>query len=214
MNNSKDIQIITSKSIIVKLEAYLLDHPPKFKYEIEIFYVIVNFILERKSILKNYDFVNIDKVMLSKLFTSLLDKYIKILRTAEILEVDYYEPKVKPYWYRVCEALTIDLELINISKDSSVYGPLIKYYTNRKHVIKSIDLDSHLQIMRKQFYKGLEVDFDGASKWINKNVLEDKRIYLMTSLLAITDKRMRYFKRNSTNNRLDTNLTNFKKEFL
>lgn len=57
-----------------------------------------------------------------------------------------------------------------------------------------------------------EYDIENALNWINTIDDENKRNSYLIAVNQIYDVRLRYFKRNKTNKRLDTNLTNIKKE--
>ena len=58
----------------------------------------------------------------------------------------------------------------------------------------------------------MDMDYQKANKWIESSANDDKKLNYFTSVNHIQDKRFRYFKRNKTNRRLDTNLTNFKSD--
>ncbi len=65
--------------------------------------------------------------------------------------------------------------------------------------------------MYDEFMK-VDLDYQKAEEWILSQPDEVKRNAYMIALYLLKDKRFRYFDRNKTNNRLDTNLTNLKKE--
>jgi hypothetical protein len=59
---------------------------------------------------------------------------------------------------------------------------------------------------------GMELDYQEANKWVENNANDVQKLCYLTAIKNIEDKRFRYFKRNNTNNRLDTNLTNLKSD--
>jgi hypothetical protein len=58
----------------------------------------------------------------------------------------------------------------------------------------------------------LQFDYDAAKIYISKIPDIKKRLAYLMQIEALADKRLRYFARNKTNNRLYTNVTNLKKE--
>ncbi len=63
--------------------------------------------------------------------------------------------------------------------------------------------------MHREFAK-LEIDYESALNWIKNNTDHSKHYHYVTALEQLHDKRFRYFNRNKTNNRIDTNVTNLK----
>ncbi len=61
-------------------------------------------------------------------------------------------------------------------------------------------------------FKRMELDYEVAKKWAEINANDSQKLCYLTSINHIEDKRFRYFKRNNTNQRLDTNLTNLKSD--
>jgi len=65
--------------------------------------------------------------------------------------------------------------------------------------------------MKDEFIK-MNMDYHKAIKWAENNANDAQMLSYLTSINNIEDKRFRYFKRNKTNGRLDTNLTNLKSD--
>jgi len=210
MKISKPIILCIPTKLKNDLHNYLNENKPKFKYEIIYFYYVIHFLTDRQLRNKNREFVAIDFKKLKDITISNIDKYVKILKKGEFINTDFYTSQVKAYWYKINEKYLSDVETIEIHPNSKLFENIVKYHRRqRTHYNR---MPKHLQIMKK-YFMNIDFDFDKAKKWIEKNAdKKNKQIYL-TSIQQIQDKRFRYFKRNKTNLRLDTNLTNLKSEF-
>ncbi len=136
--------------------------------------------------------------------------YIKKLRKCEIINCDgIFEKGKKKYHYQINPKLYLDCNFIDISIRSKLYDNIMKQVRcDRSHISL---LPPYQQQMFKKF---LEINFDykAAFDWILTVQDLNKQLSYTMAMNAIENKNLRYFKRNMTNNRLDTNLTNLKKE--
>lgn len=209
MKISKPIILYVPTRLKFDLHNYLKENKPKFKYDMIYFYYVIHFLSVKQLRNKNREFVAIDMQKLKDVTISNIDKYVKILKNGEFIKIDYYTPQVKAYWYKINEKYLLDTEQIEVKPNSKLFENIIKYQRRQKtHYSR---LPKHLILMKKFFMK-IDFDFDGAKKWINENADEKNKQIYFTSIQQIQDKRFRYFKRNKTNLRLDTNFTNLKKE--
>ena len=137
--------------------------------------------------------------------------YIKILRNGEfIIDDNSYQKGVKSLYFKINpELFSKDIKSIEILPNSRIFKRLKAKTHNRKAHANRMPL--HLKAMLSEFRK-LEMDYKGSYTWINKNATANKKTHYIQSIKNIEDKRLRYFKRNKTNKRLDTNLTNMKSE--
>ena len=179
---------------------------------IEYYVYIIHYILKKPANDKRYkDFVPIDKKKLNSLFNCLPDRYVKFLEKYELIESDKkYIPKKKALYYRINPKHKSNLVLFELQPDKILFKGIINSIKNQKSNFSK--LEPHLYKMANEL---MNVGFDikNALKWLNTIPNEDKKPYYSISINLFYDKRFRYFKRNITNNRLDTNLTNLKKEF-
>ncbi len=164
-----------------------------------------------KRIDEEFDgFAPINKEKLNSIFGCNSDSYIKKLLNGEIIERDFYKIGGKSYYYRINPNLINGRnDVFQIPDTSPLFNKIIKRQrVKRSH---SNRLDPHLKIMEKHLLS-LEYDAEGAYQWIEHNSEGTKKLSYQISVCQIADKRFRYFKRNRTNNRLDTNFTNLKSE--
>ena len=167
--------------------------------------------LYNKRIDEDYKgFTPINKEKLQSVMDCNVDNYIKLLLNDEIIERDFYKVGKKPYYYRVNPHL-INGSYTNIALTDSkkIYDNIIKHQRNKR--ANNNRLEPHLKEMQR-YWMQRQYDYKGALKWIESNTTGEKKASYLIAINQIQDKRFRHFKRNKTNNRLDTNLTNLKSE--
>ena len=143
--------------------------------------------------------------------TSNIGRYITFLKKGEFIISDKtYQPKVKSYHYQINEKFLGNITEIKLDVKSKLSTKIIKNQRlKRSHYNR---LEPHLKIMSKEFLK-MKFDYSKAKEWIENNPTdEQKKLSYLTSIDQIEDERFRYFKRNKTNKRLDTNITNLKSD--
>jgi len=179
---------------------------------IEFYVYIIHYILKKPANDKRYkDFIPIDKEKINSLFNCLSDRYVKFLEKYELIESDKkYIPKKKALYYRINPKHKSNLVLFELQPDKILFKGIINSIKNQKSNFSK--LEPHLYKMAKEFMN-IDYDLKNALNWLNTIPDEDKKPYYSISINLFYDKRFRYFKRNPTNNRLDSNLTNLKKEF-
>ncbi|WP_370477233.1 hypothetical protein [Tamlana flava] len=162
------------------------------------------------NIYKKEDFINLNRKYLRELTVSNIDSYIKILEKGEfIISNESYQNGVKSQGYKLNPMYVNGLVEFTIKPNSRLGKRIIKNLRKRKAHYNR--LEPHLKSMKDELMK-MEFDYEGAKKWIEGVPEPSKKLSYLTSINHIQDKRLRYFKRNKTNGRLDTNLTNLKSE--
>ncbi|MBK7183861.1 MAG: hypothetical protein IPH89_13520 [Bacteroidetes bacterium] len=216
MKASKPISLLLTNDLKARLDNYLKEQPTTFKCDKTYFYYIINHLLIQQNINKNrcngtedyYTQLNI-KSLQAKTINN-IGAYIKILKNGEFIKCNesYKVGKSLGQWYCInSNYLKGTIVSHEVPKDHPLFRRILKQYENKRS--HNNRLDNHLQIMCKAFMK-LELDYDKANSWIMQEPKEYKRMLYTSSISNLNDKRFRYFKRNRTNNRLDTNLTNLK----
>lgn len=203
-------------AFVQELNNYLNANQPCFKYEIIYFYYIAHHILvqqirdKKKHENEQNHLVRINRKLLKSITVSNINDYIKYLKNGEfIISDNHYIIGEKPMEYCINPVYLKGIEKIEIKPDCKLFAKIIKDQRRRNAHINR--LEPFLKSMRDEFMK-IELDYQDAEKWILSQPDEVKRTAYMTSLSLIKDKRFRYFNRNTTNNRLDTNLTNLKSD--
>jgi len=136
--------------------------------------------------------------------------YIKTLEKCELLECNnVYKIGVHKQMYRINPSIILDFNTVDVHSTDTLFKPLLKYYRNKKTHYNL--LEPYLAEMKNKLMN-IEFDYNAAFKWIDSVADDKKRISYYSAVLRLQDNRQRYFKRNKTNNRLDTNLTNLKKD--
>jgi hypothetical protein len=134
-----------------------------------------------------------------------------LLRKREIIVSDNsYKIGEKSLHYKINPELEITPGFVELLPDSNIYKKLKRNAHNKRaHVC---DLKPYLYAMYLKF-NSLVFDYDNAIKWVaqNKTLGLKNTISYSYSIEMFRNKDMRYFKRNKTNNRLDTNITNLPK---
>lgn len=210
MRVSKPIILHIPSKLIISLDGYLKKNPPEFKYDIVNFYYVIHYLIIGIIRNKKKLYINIDLKYLKSITVSNIDRYIKILKDNEfILSDNIYKAGEKSLGYKMNPLYVDGIKEIEIKPTSKLFQKIIK--SQRKKKANYNQLNPFLYEMKNHF---LNIDFDykGARKWIENNATAEQKPYYLTSLSQLQDKRFRYFKRNFTNKRLDTNLTNLKSE--
>ncbi|MDD4156435.1 MAG: hypothetical protein PHY08_07685 [Candidatus Cloacimonetes bacterium] len=135
---------------------------------------------------------------------------LKDLKDVNIIQNDgSYMPHLKSLHYRVNPKLLLASDFFVVTPQSYIYNQLNGLYT-KKNTNRDLK-KSYLKIMYSHFLK-LKFDCMSAIKFTNTaEITNDKRCAYLYSIELLKSKNTRYFKRNKTNTRLDTNLTNLYK---
>ena len=209
MQVSKPIILYLPELFVIKMEQYIATHPPSWKYSIEYFYYLAHHLTIKQIQQNKKEYLPLNTKYLKSITVWNIYQYIKYLVNGEILKRDNYTIGGKTYHYKLNPDYLKGFREYEIKPDTNLYSKLIhKKKLNRSHINR---LSPHLKEMYRLFKK-IELDYGKAKEWVKQQPDEAKKYYYHTSLQMLKDKRFRYFKRNSTNQRLDTNLTNLKSE--
>lgn len=189
---------------------YLKDEPPPFKYDVFDFYFIINYLVYKQVNLESgEEYFNINHSHLETVITSKTGKYIKYLRNGEFIRTDYYIKGEKRYHYKLNPKFDFDLNTVSIEPGTKFFNQIqSKHRKKRAHFNR---LEPHLMEMKDKLLD-LHFDYNAAKNYISENPDIKKRIAYFNQIELLADKRLRYFSRNKTNNRLYTPVTNLKKE--
>lgn len=208
MRVSKPIILYLPESLIKELEKHLKKKPPNFKYQMIYFFYVIHHLTVMQIQYKNKEYFSLNRAFLRSVTTSNIDRYIKILNDGEfIISDNIYTKGVKSFMYKLNPKFIKGLSKIEIDSGCNIGRRIIKrLYQRKAHYDR---LEPHLSLMKDEFMK-MELDYQQANKWVEINANSSQELSYLTSVNHIEDKRFRYFKRNKTNGRLDTNLTNLK----
>jgi hypothetical protein len=217
MKVSKPISLLLTDYLKASLDNYLVEHPPAFKCDKMYFYYIFNYLLYLENINKHRykesedKFIQISSKTLQAKTIKNIGAYMEILKNGEFIICDesWQAGKKSKGYYINSIYLKGSFVIHEIPKDHPLFRRTLKRYENKRS--HNNRLDNHLQKMCKAFMQ-LELDYEQAYNWTLLEQDEYKRMLYTSSINNLKDKRFRYFKRNKTNNRLDTNLTNLKSD--
>lgn len=177
-------------------------------------FLVVNHLMNKLQIHKDKQYCPIDKKRFEKKFGFDPYRTIKLLLNNNILNSDgIYSSGKKALYYKINDELLSEIGKITIEPNTQAYK-----FVNRSITLlrKNYNIsEPYIKAMRDSFNK-LEIDKNIAEDII-ENVFKDnseinKKNHAIRAVKYFDDKRFRYFSRNKTNKRIDTNLTNMKRE--
>ena len=206
----KPIILYLPDLLVKELDKYLIKHPPSFKFQVVYFYFVIHYLTKMQIQYKKDEYFFLNRDYLKTITASNIDRYIKILRAGEfILSDNIYTPGVKRLKYKINEKFIKGLTTLELKQDSKLSKNIINQcYRGKSHYSR---LKPYLRAMSNELMK-VELDYEKAIKWVETNANDNQKLSYLTSINHIKDKRFRYFKRNKTNKRLDTNFTNLKSD--
>jgi hypothetical protein len=205
----KPIILYLPELFISELEKYLIKSPPNFKFQMVNFYYIIHHLTVMQIQYKKEEYFYLNLKKLKNITVSNIGRYIKILKDGGFIICENYSVGVRSNKYKINPKMVFGLSEFEIPRKSKLNEKLIKMlYKNKAHFNR---LEPHLGLMKDELMK-MELDYLKANKWVENNANDEQKLCYYTSIKNIEDKRFRYFKRNKTNNRLDTNLTNLKSD--
>ncbi|NOZ35657.1 MAG: hypothetical protein GXO80_10215 [Chlorobi bacterium] len=214
MRVSKPFILHLPTCFVSDLKAYLKEHPPNFNYsEVYFYYIIYYLSYKMLTVKENNAFIDINMQFFKSATVSNIDKYIIILKNGYFLETDkFYLKGKKSIGYKINEKYTNVDEIteIKILPKMNLYKKMQKRIINKKaHYSRS---PFYLQEMRKEFFD-LELDYKKAFQFITDNKENYKNALIhYAAIQNLQDKRLRYFFKSKSNNRLNTNITSLWKE--
>lgn len=178
----------------------------------ENFYFFAHYLYNKPLHNKKYEngYIPINRKRIKAVTSNYTETYTKFLKKYELIESDnsYIKGK-KSLYYRIRPNILDEITTIQIMPETALYKRIKK--NKQRERTNDSRMPEHLQAMKKKLLK-LQYDYNGAEEWINSVPEKDKREAYQTTLIQLMDVNERYFRRNRTNYRLDTNLTNLKRE--
>jgi len=140
--------------------------------------------------------------------TTTINKYKNILISAGIIISDgSYIPGKKVMKFKLNPAfLSGEIIKVEINPTHIIGKHILKKHKNNKAHYNRFP--SYMKQMLDHF-RAVEILYEEAEEYILKHVPKEKQCYYLTAIDHLKDKRFRHFGRNTTNKRLDSNLTNF-----
>jgi hypothetical protein len=212
MQIQKPIRMYLPGLFVAELERKLNTQPPEWKYQIEYFYYLANCLIVKQIQQNKNEFFSMNIPKMKDAIIWNIDRYINYLVKGELLKRDYFINGIKSYHYQINSALSSGFKAVLILPNVSLYDKLVKQQRIRQKHYN--DADRHPIFLCKmwQKFKSLDFDYTAARNWIESQSDEKKKHSYHSALALLEDRRFRYFHRNRTNYRLDTNLTNLKKD--
>lgn len=210
MRVNKPIVLYLPDLLIYEFDNYLKRNPPKFNIHRVYFYYVVHYLTIRQIQYSKEEYYSLDKKYLRSVTCSNIDRYIKILVNGDFIISDKkYTRGIKSMHYKINEKFIKGVNKFTLKPDTKFSKRIVKYsYKKKAHYNR---LEPYLKLMWDELMK-MRFDYNNAYKWAENSPNEVKKLSYFTSIGQIEDKRFRYFKRNKTNRRLDTNLTNLKSD--
>ena len=209
----KHFKIGIPSVLVQSVEEILKTNPPSFKYEISGFYGIIRDITTSMGNCKDAMVPLCSKILQPKYganYRLMLDYLVqnKIINENH----QYLDGKCRKFGVTVKSGQLKNLTVIDIGLDTK-YGKYVKKRHNKEQV-KAKSKDSYIRELRNEFYN---LKFDSTSALIDLNLRKDSLTY--EQFIAISDdiiclhhqnQNRRYFNRNTTNQRIDNNITSLK----
>lgn len=216
MRTSRPVELCVSHEAIQQLNAHIATNPPRFPYKVEYFYFIMHY-LHHCSVTQKYNehkqeqnYFNLKCTFFNSVIPSSVARYIKYLQNGEFIESDNkYVKGEKSKHYRNANYGIVEKPYV-LQPTHFLSKRILKACKNEVSHINR--LPKHLQAMNK-LIKNIEYDQEAAIAWIHQNQKDvTKANSYISAVQSLADPRFRFFKRNKTNLRVDTNFTNLKSE--
>lgn len=200
----KKVTHILPKQLVDQLETSTLTEKQK-SIAIQIFQSLVY----KSAKQENVSWFNLQGHLLNQSFGADYSPALKFLLNNNIVSRSAsYLPGLCSYSYKLNKSILNNyISFINgfYKRERKVSKPIaLKEERRNKKLIK----------FTNNILKELELDFDSAIDWVmNQSISEVKRLSYITTLTALKHKNF-FCSRNTTNGRLDTNITNLKSSLL
>jgi len=191
--------IVISNRFKDELDEALEINKPDFKYDAIYFYYLAELVDSANN--KGIHWIYLSNKMLKAIYRELPHYLNYLVANGFILRSKSFRIGVKSYSYLLNSLYKEGYTRVNLNNQ-------LNKHINKKRAeeerLNKAATKPHLRKMSNQF-NGLDYDYEGAYKYIDE--LSDKTD--QSSYIRMIDnlKDRRYFKRNTTNFRLDTNLT-------
>lgn len=184
----------------------------KVKRSRENYFYILHYLITKPIHNRRFEngFVPINCREIQRIISNDPKTYLKTLEKYELIQSDnLYSRGNKSLYYLINPAILTNTNIVEVKPGCSLYCSLWTQKKNER--TNDSKLEPYLKEMRKAFMN-MSFDYEAALKLISSVSDNVKRNSYKIAMLQLIDPRERYFKRNLTNNRLDTNLTNLKKD--
>ena len=213
MRVKEPIVLLLPSETKMRIDSYLKDSS-YIDFDKEYLYYIVDYLLALESIKRTEknEYILLKTVELKSIFQSerKMGKYINALVKQNVIECDSIAIQGRKSYHYKSKPINIDrVEEVVINVNGKLYKTLVKI--DRLANKNDNRLPIHLKEMKNQL-KRIGYEYDEAIEYVNSNYEGKEKVYALRSIYNLKSTKTRYFKRNKTNNRLDTNLTNLKSE--
>jgi hypothetical protein len=209
MRVSHPFKLFVPSSIRDSLNEYLAKNPPSFKYDTFNFYFIFNYLLYKQYVKEESGFYALNHKHLKSAMHSNINSYIKYLINGEFILRDNYIPKEKRYHYKLNPTYKMDTQTVLVEPGTRLFDKMNRKNRNKKAHYNR--LEPHLKKMKDKFMN-VPFNSEAALEFVSQCTNMKKQLSYTMQIEHFKDKRTRYFARNKTNSRLDTNLTNLKSD--
>ena len=208
MKTSKPIIYYLPSKAIQELQKQLSNNPPSFNYKIDCFYYLIHDLMFIELRNNKYEYHKLDINRLKLATVSNIQRYLYYLVSNKIFLTEKAIPKVKKTYYKINPDMFVSWQEVKIFPDSVIHSKIIasQKLKNNNHY----KLPEYLLQMRNKI-KSINYNYDKAKDYVFKYIDYSKQPYFFSSIQNLHDKRFLMFKRNRTNNRLDTNFTTLPK---
>lgn len=225
INNNKYWEIPSS----IDLEGFLRNYPPKFKYKVDHFYYIIEYLakgMEQSDLDQNLGFINTSSVKLQKRIKN-YKQYLDHMLEHGFIRTDMeYITGLKSKGYLICGKHNADTT-INLIPIQSAVARKNRIKDNRKRIAKNMLTGKNYQYLTKWFNEKLKIDSRSSKIKLNelfpiqKGCIKGtkkgeasrftKRIKAIYSISKLESHNF-YYNVDDNVGRFHSNLTNIKKE--
>lgn len=179
----------------------------------ENYFLLINKMLNKMMIFKDEEYHSLDHKKITKQYGFDSYAYTKKLCNSKVfISDDFYIKGLKSKRYKLNPNMLNDFTIVNIQPNSKIFNAINKEVRLKNN--NYYKFPPYLKAMHKRFIS-LEMDNQITNEILCRKVDEKmdcfQWISLENSIHRFNDKRLRFFKRNTTNKRLDSNLTNINK---
>lgn len=217
----KPIKRYVPNAALVKLNSYLKMHPPKFAYEREVFWFLLDLFyrlrLYNKDIrLKEGDFIPIASSYFKQHISDNYASYLRVLIGAGIVECDghFSIDEHICLGYKINPEYESKLVCVEVGPQTKIWKAITK---KRNSLAPKEKMEPHIKLMKSHFRR-IKFDDEGAIRFIDWqlnqgeiNLNQYNIRYLSIQALKNKGKSL-FYNQNHTNFRVDSNLTNLKRE--
>lgn len=215
----KSVQRHIPELALKKLQESYDSDSPLFKHEKEVFYFILDLFFRLKVYNKNALYTEDGLLRISsKYFRAYISKnyasYLRWLVKHQIIVCDRIKKTGKAYGYEIHPEVESKLVTVEIPKTALITQKIIDNYNKQQKFHKKTD--KHILEMKRFFKKTVRINTKEALDWLEENLKNQKitmnqyNVYLLS--IKMINNEEYFFHVNTTNGRVDTNITNLKSD--